>query len=209
MRTLAIAVFVLVACVSTSEAFHLFRGDEKKGCSTGGDNFTDPQCCPKSGRQSDDPAVPGRPNLRISGPIGATVYVLHNSFNEKQTLAPGVVVITAGQAVEWRWASYHCHSVTGSLPGLNPGSPVPGSGAKPLFDSGFIYPAAKPRAADMMGLAAMTIPGAEGFLDYPIPDFDRQTLSYVHTFHDPGVYPYHCVHHQEIGMEALVIVLPK
>jgi plastocyanin len=142
----------------------------------------------------------------VSGPIGATVLLLHQSYNEAKTLAPDVVVIEAGQAVEWKWASYHCHSVTGSLPLTDPGAPLAGAG-RPLFDSGFLYPSARPRASDMMGLAA--IPGAAGFLDYPIPDLERQTLSFVHTFLDPGVYPYHCVHHQEIGMEGVVVVLPR
>jgi plastocyanin len=204
MRALFVAFALVVGCVSTSDAFHLFRGDEAGGCSTA-ENFTQPACCPASGQVSDDPVLVEGTNIRDTGPIGATVYLLHNSFNEAQTLAPGVVVITPGQAVEWKWASVHCHSVTGSLPLTEPGGPLEGAGT-PLFESGFLYPADPPAATDMMGLAA--IAGPAGALDYPIPDLEKQTLSFVHTFKDAGVYPYHCIHHQEIGMEGLVIVLP-
>ena len=202
MRAFIAAFLLLAVNVSTSEAFHQFRGDEKGGCSPDEGNFTGPPCCPASGQRTDDNVVG---HLRIGGPIKATVLLLHNSFNEQQTLAPGVVVIQAGEAVEWKWASYHCHSVTGSLPATEPGAPLAGAGG-PLFDSGFLYPSDPPAATDMMGLAA--IAGPAGALDYPIPDLEKQTLSFVPTFNDAGVYPYHCIHHQEIGMEGLVIVLP-
>jgi len=201
----SVALLLFMSLASSSEAFHLFRGDENGGCSPDGGNFTQPACCPASGIVSDDPVIP-ETGLHDSGPIGATVFVAHNSFNDAATLAPGIVIITAGQAVKWSWASYHCHSVTGSLPGLDPGSPVPGAGNPPLFDSGFLYPSATPPSGDLMGLAATK--GIPGFLDYPIPDLGSQTLSYVHTFKTGGVYPYHCIHHQEIGMEGLVIVMP-
>jgi plastocyanin len=205
MRAFIAAFLLLIVSVSTSEAFHQFRGDEKGGCSTDEGNFTGPPCCPASGQRSDDPLIPDT-NIHITGPVGATVLLLHQSFNDAQSLAPGVVVIHAGEAVEWKWASYHCHSVTGSLPFTDPGAPLAGAGGT-VFDSGFLYPSDTPPKADMMGLAAT--PGVPGALDYPIPDLDNQTLSFVHTFNDPGYFPYHCIHHQEIGMGGVVIVLPK
>jgi plastocyanin len=205
MRVLPLASAILAACVSSAYAFHLFRGDEKGGCSASGGNFTQPECCPASGQRTGDPVIDG---IRVGGPITASVLLLHNTFNEQQTLAPAVVVIHAGEAVEWKWASYHCHSVTGSFPFTEDGGPLAATGAgTPLFDSGFLYPSDAPPAGDMMGLAAT--PGIPGALDYPIPDLDHQTLSYVFTFNEPGYYPYHCVHHQDDGMVGLVIVLPK
>lgn len=132
-----------------------------------------------SGNFTDDPGP-------SSGPVAAVVSLLHNSFNDSTsnngaaTQLP-VVVIEEGQAVRWDWASSHCHSVSSD------------TGA---FESGFVYPLESPEGQDQL---------LPGFFDYPLPD-STPALSFTHTFTQAGVYPYHCVHHQIIGMEGVVIV---
>ena len=164
-RTLVFGLLLLLCTATSSDAFHFFRGDDAGGCGSG--------CCPASGEIGEQ-----------SANIGATVLVLHNSYNDEGTLLPLVVRITAGQAVQWKWASSHCHSVTSDTAGQ--------------FESGFFYPTDPP--AGQMEVV-------HGFLDYPLPD-PNPSLTYTHTFTTPGQYLYHCIHHQVIGMEGVVIVDP-
>jgi plastocyanin len=130
-------------------------------------------CCPATGNLGD---------TVNEADIGATVLVLHNSYNDAGTLLPLIAHIKAGQAVQWKWASSHCHSVT-----AEDGS----------FESGFFYPTTRPAQMEAV----------HGFLDYPLPD-PNPSLTYTHTFAAAGQYLYHCVHHQVIGMEGIVIVDP-
>lgn len=113
-----------------------------------------------------------------SGPIAAVVDLGHNTFHDHSTLAP-VTRVAVGEAVQWRWASLHCHSVRGS----------DGS-----FYSGYHYPA-------QMGSLLV----AQGFFDYPVPELVPE-LTYTHTFTEPGVFMYECEHHAAIGMVGVVIV---
>ncbi|MGH7855687.1 MAG: plastocyanin/azurin family copper-binding protein [Candidatus Binatia bacterium] len=156
------AAFVVLGSHTASDGFHFFRGDEAGGCAS--------ECCPATGEIG-----------ATSTDVGAVVDVFHNTYQESSTQVPLIVRIKAGQAVQWRWTSSHCHSVT-----ADDGS----------FDSGFFYPVTAPE-----GQAKVI----SGFLDYPLPD-PNPTLTYTRVFAAPGTYPYHCVHHQIIGMEGVVIV---
>lgn len=109
-----------------------------------------------------------------------TVNVLHNTYHDGEKLGP-VTVIEPGDTVTWVWNSEHCHSVTG---------------ADEAFDSGFVYPEEPPD----------TPQAVPGFFDHPVPTLDEPSLTYSHTFEEPGVYPYACVHHSTIGMQGVVIV---
>lgn len=108
----------------------------------------------------------------------AVVQVLHNSYHTNETNAP-VTQIEVGQTVTWVWNSEHCHSVTGTG-----------------WDSGFHYPEQEPSTPEV----------APGVFGYPVPEFEDPTLTYSHTFEEPGVYPYACVHHGAIGMQGIVVV---
>lgn len=108
------------------------------------------------------------------------VQLLHNTFHDGETLAP-VTFIEVGDTVTWTWNSEHCHSVTA----------MDGS-----FDSGFVYPAQEPDTPEV----------APGLADYPVPTLEDTTLSYSHTFEEPGTYHYVCVHHGTIGMQGVVVV---
>ena len=148
----------LLVAVSPAGAVHFYRG------SGGG-------CTPTEGALTDD-ASP-------SGPLGATVMLLHNTYNDTDT-GLGITRIRAGESVTWTWNSAHCHSVTG---------------ANNAFDSGFHYPTPEPTSPRVV----------PGFFDYPVPESEA-ALSYTRTFTDPGVYRYSCVHHVAIGMAGLVVV---
>src|SRR5688500_17084357 len=110
-RSLAVAVACLawvLGSASPSWAPHLYRGP-------GGG------CTPNDGALSDGG----------TGTIGATVMMLHNTFNDSETLGP-VTFIEAGQAVTWTWNSAHCHSaksadVGGFYTGYYYPAPVPSS----------------------------------------------------------------------------------
>jgi plastocyanin len=170
MRTIVAAGVLtsLLLLPSFAGAFHLYRN-------------TDGGCSPAEGEVTDDP-LDGLGNP-IHGEIVATVDLLHNTFNDEATLLP-LVRIKAGEAVEWKWASSHCHSVDGRS-------------NSPSFYSGFHYPTTPPDSPQVL----------PGFLEYPIPDPDPK-LRYVHTFFTPGTYLYICEHHVEIGMIGVVIVDP-
>ncbi|MCA1814388.1 MAG: hypothetical protein LC624_10635, partial [Halobacteriales archaeon] len=91
------------------------------------------------------------------------------------------------------WSSAHCHSATG-------GSPAGAAG----WDSGFVYPAQAPPTPELV----------PGFVDYPVPELGQlgpidtgaPSLSFTHTFAEPGVFTYYCVHHVEIGMVGVIVV---
>ena len=123
--SLSIASIWLLAAVSPSYGFHLFRGDENGGCGMG--------CCPASGEVTDDPVFDGVP---IHGPITAEVAMLDNTFNDSATGLP-VTHIKAGDAVRWSWNSANCHSVDGRMD-------------SPSFYSVFHYPAEPPAAMELV-----------------------------------------------------------
>ncbi len=134
MRAFAIAFFLLMAYVSTADAFHLFRGDENGGCGMG--------CCSADGELTDDPTFNGVP---IHGPISAEVAMLDNTFNDSATALP-LTHIKAGEAVRWSWNSANCHSVDGR-------------NAAPSFYSGFHYPTEPPAAPKVLsGVVDYPIP---------------------------------------------------
>lgn len=183
-RTFVVAfVLVFFALAIPASAFHFFRGDERGGCSAaiapvGGGPAR--QCCPATGEISDDPGG-------VHGPLGATVAVAHNTFNDLASGTP-ITVIQAGQSVRWQWFSSHCHSVQST--DANPTS------ANGNFYSGFRYPTNPPEGEPIV---------APGLFDYPVPD-TTPDLTFVHTFSQPGVYDYRCEHHWEIGMVGVVLV---
>ena len=113
-----------------------------------------------------------------TGEVAAEVLMLHNTFNDAETLLP-VTEIQVGDAVRWTWNSEHCHSVTASE-----------------FDSGYHYPAPEPG----------TPAGVPGLFDYPAPEMEDTSLAYTLTFDEPGTYTYSCVHHAAIGMTGVVVV---
>ena len=172
------AVTLLAGVAGPALAFHLYR-NLGNGCT------------PATGSITDDTAT--------SGPVAATVLVMHNTFNDTSTGLP-VTHIKAGQSVLWKWASEHCHSVQ---------QKAVGTALATGFYSGFHYP-----------LAVPTTPKAvPGLVLYPVPDIGDQvpalngvagigspTLSYTHTFTTPGTYTYICEHHVEIGMVGTVVV---
>lgn len=163
-----LAAFAALAFATTlapaGDAVHFFRG----GAGTG---------CTEATGATGDPA---------SGLGGATVMMLHNTFNDAATGAP-VTRITAGQSVTWKWASLHCHSVTQGLANM------PAAGG---FTSGYHYPA-----------QTGSLPPGPSFFVYPVPELSP-TYSYTETFSTPGTYTYYCVHHWAIGMQGAVIVEP-
>lgn len=110
---------------------------------------------------------------------GATVLMLHNTFHDLATGSP-VTVIKAGQSVTWTWNSAHCHSAAAD------------GGA---FYSGYHYPAQAPSSPRVL----------PGFFEYPVPTLEP-TLSYTHTFAQPGTFTYACEHHRLIGMVGVVVV---
>ncbi len=120
-------------------------------------------------------AQPG--HLGEGGTGDRTVDVLHNTFNDASNGSP-ITTISAGDSVTWRWASVHCHSVSGTG-----------------WDSGFYWPSG----------ASTDVHAVPGFFDYPLPD-DSPSLSYTRTFTEPGIHLYSCVHHAIIGMQGAVIV---
>lgn len=126
-------------------------------------------CTPADGDLTDTPA---------QGPLGATVLMLHNSFNDLLTGTP-VTIIKAGQSVKWTWNSEHCHS-TWSLGN---------------FYSGFHYPSDTPTTPEVL----------PGLFHYPVPTL-APTLAFTHTFGTPGNFLYFCEHHQLIGMQGVVVV---
>ena len=143
-------------------------------------------CTAATGELSDDPRdAQGKP---IHGPVAAEIRLGHNYFHDGEAVATEAVApasettIKAGEAIRWTWNSAHCHSVE-----ANDGS----------FESGYHYPATAPESPQV----------APGVFDYPILD-ETPTLSYVHTFDEPGTYDYFCVHHASIGMTGRVIVEP-
>lgn len=139
------------------------------------------ECSPASGELTDDPDTSGD-GKADSGPVEAEVVVLHNTFHDASSGTP-VTRIEVGEAVRWNWNSSHCHSVRGS----------DGS-----FYSGFHYPEESPDSPEV----------APGLFHYPVPD-PSPTLSYVHTFEEPGKFLYDCEHHGQAGMQGLVIVEPR
>lgn len=147
---------LMVAAAPGAEAIHFYRGP-------GGG------CTPADGPTTDDPGP--------SGPVAATVKVMHNTFNDAATGLP-TTTVAAGEAVTFTWNSSHCHSVDGDG-----------------FSSGFHYPTAAPESPQVV----------PGFFDYPVPD-DTPTLSYTRTFTAPGTYEISCVHHAAIGMVGTIVV---
>jgi plastocyanin len=156
--TIAAAVLVLGMMAAPAHAIHEYRGP-------GGG------CTPADGPTTDDAAA--------SGPVAATISVLHNTFNDKATGLPQTHV-KVGDSVVWEWASAHCHSVQAAG-----------------FYSGFHYPTAEPESPHVL----------PGLFDYPVPD-DTPTLSYRHTFTTVGSYSYACEHHASIGMIGTIVVDP-
>lgn len=152
----------LVLLAPLGSAPHFFRGGG--GCTEADGNLTD------------DPGAPGE--------AGATVLLLHNSFNDLASGTP-VTRVAVGESVTWRWASLHCHSVTQGVAGTSAGG----------FDSGYVYPT-----------QAGEVPVLPGFFHYPVPELEQQDLTYTHTFTEPGTFTYYCVHHTLIGMNGVVIV---
>lgn len=136
-------------------------------------------CSPASGEITDSPDGE-------HGEVNGTVMALHNTFNDQATLTP-VTRIQAGEAVRWVWNSEHCHSIQSTDDGDDEGF---------LFYSGFHYPAEEPSTPEL----------APGVFHYPVPTLEEPTLSYVHTFEEPGTYTYVCEHHGAIGMVGIVIV---
>lgn len=158
-----VAASALATAVPSAGAVHFYRG-------TGGG------CSEADGALTDDP-------LGGTGPEGAVVLALHNSFADASSFAPASV-IDAGQSVTWKWASLHCHSITAGRAGVGSGQ----------FESGFHYPTETGSIALLPGL-----------FHYPLPSTDPQ-LSFTHTFAEPGTYTYFCVHHWMIGMQGVIVV---
>ena len=144
----------------------------------------DATCTPRSGELSDDP-VDDQGNA-VHGPVAAEIRMGHNYFSaapasDTEAVQPqNVTTIKVGDAVRWSWNSAHCHSVE-----ANDGS----------WKSGYHYPTDPPESPQVL----------PGFFDYPVLD-ETPTLSYVHTFTEPGTYPYFCVHHEVIGMTGTIVV---
>lgn len=134
-------------------------------------------CSAADGQLSDDP-------VNGTGEIAAEVQLWHNSFYDPEApiTESNVTRINVGDAVKWTWNSAHCHSVQDSL-------------ASPSINSGFHYPTFAPDSPKVV----------PGFFEYPVLT-DDPTLSFVHTFTQPGTYSYFCIHHVSIGMSATVIV---
>jgi plastocyanin len=158
-----LAVTVAAMVLPSAAAVHFYRGP-------GGG------CTEANGALTDDP--PGG-----TGPEGAIVTALHNSFADASNLAP-LTFVDAGQAVTWKWASLHCHSITAGRAGVGSGQ----------FESGVHYPT-----------EAGSVPLLPGLFHYPLPSLDPQ-LSFTHTLTEPGTYSYYCVHHWMIGMQGVVVV---
>lgn len=151
---------------------------------------TDGGCSPFDGALTDDP-----PETVRTGE--SKVVVGHNTFSEglggsgfsvESLLTPTETRIKVGQSITWTWNSSHCHSVT---------STDMASGTTRLFDSGFHYPTTPPESPQV----------APGLFEYPVLD-DTPTLSFTHTFTEPGTFNYFCVHHASIGMNGVVVVEP-
>ena len=161
MRKVVLGAVLVVALTGVgaapSEAVHFYRGP-------GGG------CTPADGSTTDDPGG-------VSGPVAATVMVMHNTFNDAATGLP-TTTVNAGEAVKFTWTSAHCHSVDGTG-----------------FSSGFHYPTAAPESPAV----------APGAFHYPVPDA-TPTLSYTRTFSTPGTYAISCVHHASIGMRGTIVV---
>ncbi len=155
-------LLALVVSAAPAGAIHFYRG-------------------PASGCTAADGATTNDP-VGGSGPVAATVMVMHNTFNDAATGLP-VTVVDAGDAVRWMWNSSHCHSVGNK-------TATPGT-----FYSGFLYPTAAPESPA----------AAPGFFHYPVPD-TTPSLSYTRTFTTPGTYQYACEHHGAIGMVGTVVV---
>lgn len=165
MVCLLVVPLAVMASSPPAHAIHFYRG------TTNG-------CAPSDGPTTDDPGP--------SGPLGATVTVGHNTFNDTPTgfdIFPAQIHVKAGQSVTWVWKSSHCHSVKSDAPGL--------------FYSKFLYPTAPPESPQAV----------PGFFDYPLLD-ETPTLSYTHTFSSPGTFAYACEHHAAIGMAGTVVVDP-
>lgn len=154
----AIAALVLGLGSLPAQAIHFYRGP-------GGG------CTPATGELTDDPTPP-------SGPVAATVKMLHNSYHDDETGGP-VTFIEPGQAVRFTWNSAHCHSADSAG----------------TFASGFHYPTTAPTSAQAL----------PGVFDYPIPE-ETATLAFTHTFPTAGTFTYSCVHHAAIGMTGVVVV---
>ena len=137
-------------------------------------------CTPNDGALTDDPAG-------TTQNVTAVVALGHNAF-ERGVGGTGFAfggvktTIKVGESVRWEWNSSHCHSV---------------SSRGGLFNSGFHYPTQAPESSRVV----------PGFFEYPILD-DTPTLTYTRTFTTPGVFPYFCVHHDSIGMNGSIEVLP-
>lgn len=134
-------------------------------------------CSPTDGQLTDDP-------VNETGDVTAVVQLWHNSFYDPEApiTESNVTLINVGEAVKWTWNSAHCHSVQDNIPSVN-------------LNSGFHYPTTVPDSPKVV----------PGFFDYPVLT-DEPTLSFVHTFTEPGTYSYFCIHHVGIGMSATVIV---
>lgn len=147
---------------------------------------TDSGCAPADGELTDDPDG-------VTPNVTEAVVLGHNTFSEgvsgfdaASLVAPVETTVSVGESIRWTWNSAHCHSVTSDDFAVE---------EQRVFDSGFVYPEEPPESAQ-------AVPGA---LEYPALD-DTPTLSYVHTFTEPGTYSYFCVHHESIGMRGVVIV---
>ena len=154
--TLLLSILSLVALASTAGAVHFYRGPGSG-------------CTPNDGALSDDGGA--------SGPAGATVRMMHNTFHDVATGTP-VTRIAVGESVTWTWNSEHCHSAVATT-----------------FNSGFHHPAAEPTTPAV----------APGTFHYPVPTLEP-TLSFTHTFDQAGTFQYWCEHHTTIGMRGVIVV---
>lgn len=168
----AVAALALLAFVPGAEAPHVYRGTGQ-GCSEADGALPE--------------ALPGAPPS--TGPVAATVLLLHNAFLDTGTGLP-VTVINAGQSVRFEWASSHCHSVRSTT-----------------FYSGYHFPSSVPELpSEVPVVGGMETPAAApGLFHYPVFDLSP-TMSYTHTFAEAGVFAYDCEHHMALGMVGVVVV---
>lgn len=136
-------------------------------------------CTPNDGALTDE-------DQTLPDDVEAEVLLGHTTYHDSANGTP-MTRIDAGESVRWDWASSHCHSVTF-------GDPTADRKERD-FGTDLHYPQEAPDSPE----------AAPGLFHYPVLD-DSPTLSYTHTFEEPGTYTYYCIHHWYVGMQGTVVV---